>query len=128
VLGWFTVFRLIDTSVANVRAFRAMARIRAHYAGLHPDARPFFETTGSDASDATRMLAIRRQSSWLYGTMASMVGSVNGVVGGAGVAMLLSTVAPDWIAVTAGVAVAATLFAIVAAVQRRRFVVEFPHR
>lgn len=128
VLGWFTVFRLIDTSVTSLRAFRAMARIRAHFAELHPDAHRFFETTGSEASDATRMLAIRRQWSLHYSTMASMIGAVNSVVGGAGIAMLASTAAPNWVAVIAGVAVAATLFAAVVAVQRRRFAAEFPHQ
>lgn len=126
VLGWFTVLRLIDTSIANVRALRAMARIRIHYAGLHPDAREFFESTGSDASDATRMLAIRRTSSSLYSTMASMIGAVNGVVGGAGVALLVSMLSADWIAVAVGVAVSIALFAVVMVVQQRRFAAEFP--
>lgn len=126
VLGWFTVFRLIDTSIANVRALRAMARIRVHFAGLHPDAPEFFQTTGNDASDATRMLAIRRTSSSLYSTMASMIGAVNGVVGGAGSALLLSMATADWIAVAAGVAVAVVLFVTVMVVQQRRFRIEFP--
>ncbi len=30
VLGWFTVFRLLDTSIANIRATRQMAHIRRY--------------------------------------------------------------------------------------------------
>ncbi len=128
VLGWFTVFRLIDTSIANVRALRAMAHIRSFYGTLHPRAHEFFETTGNEAADATKMLAIRRTSSSLYGTMASMIGAVNGVVGGAGAAMLLSIVLPDWAAVAVGIVVAAALFGAVMVFQRRRFASEFPRR
>lgn len=126
VLGWFTVFRLIDTSVANVRALRGMARIRIFYAGMQPRGMEFFDTAGDAASDAWRMLGIPRASRSVYSTMASMIGAVNGVVGGVGVAMTVSAVAAEWVAVAAAICTAILLFATVAVVQRRRFAAEFP--
>ena len=36
VLGWFTIVRLIDTSVANIVSLRRMELIRAYYAALAP--------------------------------------------------------------------------------------------
>lgn len=125
VLGWFTVFRLIDTSVANVQALRGMVRIRRFYRGVHPLAGEFFPTSGSEASDASHMLAIRRPGRSFYSTMASMIGAVNGVVGGAAAAMLAAIVSPNQVAITTGLAVAASLFIIVMFVQRRRFAAEF---
>ena len=42
VLGWFTIVRLIDTSVANLVSLRGMELIRAYYAALAPMAPPYF--------------------------------------------------------------------------------------
>jgi hypothetical protein len=42
VLGWYTIVRLIDTSVANVVSLRRMQLIRAYYAAFAPMAPPFF--------------------------------------------------------------------------------------
>ena len=42
VLGWFTIVRLIDTSVANLVSLRRMELIRAYYAALAPMAPPYF--------------------------------------------------------------------------------------
>ncbi|HJZ01838.1 MAG TPA: hypothetical protein VJ305_14025 [Streptosporangiaceae bacterium] len=46
VLGWFTIVRLIDTSVANVVSLRRMELIRAYYAALAPMAPPYFGVDG----------------------------------------------------------------------------------
>ena len=42
VLGWFTIVRLIDTSVANIVSLRRMELIRRFYAALAPIAPPYF--------------------------------------------------------------------------------------
>jgi hypothetical protein len=87
MLGWFTVVRLVDNSVENITVRRRMARIRAYLAGLHP--------SGPDLivfDDArTGELGVRyTRSSFLF-TMASMIGAVNAVVGGALAALVLIT-------------------------------------
>src|SRR5579862_5197470 len=43
MLGWFTIVRLIDTSVANAVAQRRMDRIAAYYATLYPSGALYFE-------------------------------------------------------------------------------------
>jgi hypothetical protein len=43
VLGWFTIVRLVDTSVANVVSQRRMERITRYYASLYPAGAPFFD-------------------------------------------------------------------------------------
>ena len=42
ILGWFTVVRLVDTTVENLRFLRAIARIRHYYRSLAPDGTAFF--------------------------------------------------------------------------------------
>lgn len=126
VLGWFTVARLIDTSVENVRSLRAMVRIRGFYAGLGPLAPTYFDVSGDEAADATTMLGVRKPSRSFIGTMASMIGAVNSVVGGCGVALLAGSaglVLP--VTVALGIVVAAGLFAGVVLSQWRRFAIEF---
>lgn len=85
LLGWFTVVRLVDTSVENITVHRRMERIRAHFAGLHP--------SGPDliALDTPRTggLGVRYSSSSFLFTTASMIAAVNSVVGGALLALVL---------------------------------------
>lgn len=86
-LGWFTVVRLVDTSVVNAVALARIQRIRAYYASLDPSAAPFFppDSLGSQGSLGVRY----RRGSVLF-TTATMVAVVNSVVGGSGAAMMLS--------------------------------------
>ncbi len=127
VLGWFTIARLIDTAIENLRALRAMARIRRYYAGVHPAAPPFFATTGDDASDAYDMLGMRSSRRWVVGTMASMVGAVNAVVGGSGVAIFIGAAGSRTpVAIAVGVIVGVVLFAAAAVLQIQRFKRAFP--
>lgn len=85
MLGWFTVVRLVDNSVENITVRRRMARIREYLVGLHP--------SGSDliALDHARTgeLGVRYGKSSFLFTMASMIGAVNAVLGGALVALVL---------------------------------------
>jgi hypothetical protein len=84
ILGWFTVVRLIDTSVANIVSLRRMELIRRYYAALAPLAPPYFNA--DDAPTGDHGVRYGRWS-FLF-TMASMVIVVNCVVGGATVALL----------------------------------------
>ena len=98
LLGCFTVVRLIDTSVENIVAQGRMDRIRRFYATVHPAAPPFF-----DAPEQGRRGVRYGRWSFLF-TLASMVITVNSVLGGATVAVVvfLATNAPLLVAVGAG--------------------------
>jgi hypothetical protein len=106
ILGWFTIVRLIDTSVANIVSLRRMELIRQYYAGLAALAPTYFGTGDSPAEHHSV-----RYGRWSFlFTMASMVITVNCVLGGATMALLcdLAFKAPlpaaTGIGVTAGLA------------------------
>lgn len=85
MLGWFTVVRLVDTSVENITVRRRMVRIREHFVSLHPSGPDLIALD----NPRTGELGVRYlRSSFLF-TMASMIGTVNSVLGGAIVALLL---------------------------------------
>ena len=105
ILGWFTIVRLTDTSVANAVAQRRMDRITAYYATLYPSGAPYFETDG-------RRVRYGRWS--FFFTMASMVIVVNSVVGGAALALVfaLAVRAPAPVPVVVGIAAGVALLAL----------------
>jgi hypothetical protein len=84
ILGWFTVVRLVDTSVANIVSLRRMERIRRYYASIVPGSADYFEADDSVAG--THGVSYGRWS-FLF-TMASMVILVNSVLGGAAVTLV----------------------------------------
>jgi hypothetical protein len=104
VLGWFTIVRLTDTSVANVVSLRRMELIRAYYAALAPVAPPYF---GADDPAAEHGVRYGRWS-FLF-TMASMVITVNCVLGGATIALLCDLAVKVPLPGAAGIGVAAGL-------------------
>jgi hypothetical protein len=117
-LGWFTVVRLVDTSVENITVRRRMLRIRAHLAGLHPLGP---ELIALD-NPRTGELGVRyTRSSFLF-TIASMIAAVNAVLGGVLVALVLlfaANVAPSAAQVCGGVVGAALLAATLVYTRRR---------
>ncbi|GGD67272.1 hypothetical protein [Microbacterium murale] len=85
MLGWFTVVRLVDNSVENITVRQRMERIREHFAGLHPAGAALIALD----DPRTGELGVRyARSSFLF-TMASMIGAVNAVLGGALAALVL---------------------------------------
>jgi hypothetical protein len=118
ILGWFTVVRLIDTSVANIISQRRMERIRAYYASLTPSAPPYFEADDSVLGNHGVQYG---RWSFLF-TMASMVIAVNCVLGGAIVALLcdLAFKAPLPAAAGAGVVAGLALLAFSLRYEHRR--------
>ena len=91
VLGWFTFVRLADTTVENNRSLRAITRIRGFYRSLTPEAAHFFaawDDSDDEAAEALAMLGTRPSWSTVMFTTASMVATINSIVGGVGVAML----------------------------------------
>ena len=104
-LGWFTIVRLIDTSVANVVSLRRMELIRAYYATLAPVAPLYFAAD----DPATREHGVRYgRWSFLF-TMASMVITVNSVLGGATIAVLVDLAFKVPLPAAAGIGVAGGL-------------------
>ena len=95
VLGIFTTVRLVDTGVQNVSYLRAMARIRRYWADLAPDAPAFFGTGHDDIHAALASLAVSYGPIAELFTIASMIATVNSVVGGTGVALLVSHLRSD---------------------------------
>ena len=85
LLGWFTVVRLVDTSVENITVRRRMVRIREHFVSLHPSGPDLISLD----NPRTGELGVRYSRSSFLFTMASMIGTVNSVLGGALVALLL---------------------------------------
>jgi hypothetical protein len=95
VLGWFTVVRLVDTSVASYRVQEAIARIRGFYRQLTPEARYYFpawQSTDDEAAEALAMLGSKARRSTVLFTSAGMVAAINSLVGGVGVALLTNEV------------------------------------
>lgn len=85
VLGWFTVVRLVDTSIENITVRHRMRLIRAHFRGLHPLGPSLISV---DDARAGEMGVRYSRSSFLF-TMANMIGIVNCVLGGVLVALAL---------------------------------------
>jgi hypothetical protein len=87
VLGLFTVVRLVDTGVDNLRCLRSMARIRRYYADLAPEGSQLFSVDKAVASTAVRRRRVAGAS-----TIATMIAVVNAVVGSTAVALLVAHV------------------------------------
>lgn len=128
LLGWFTVVRLVDTSIQNVTCLRRIARIRSYYGGLVPEAPRYFPTRGREDLDAQEMVGLQYRRTSLLFTMASMIGTVNAVVGGTIAALFLDGVLGESrsAAIAAGVLAAVGLVLGVIAYERRRFGNAFP--
>jgi hypothetical protein len=108
ILGWFTVIRLTDTSVANVVSQRRMELITTYYASIYPPSAAYFGVSPA----APRHGVQYGRWSFLF-TMASMVIVVNSVVGGAALALLcaLAIKAAAPVPVLAGIAAGLILLA-----------------
>jgi hypothetical protein len=109
ILGWFTVVRLIDTSVANVVSLRRIELIRGYYASIVPSAAAYFQA--DDPITGTQGVRYGRWS-FLF-TMASMVIVVNSVLGGAAVALVFELGVTVPVAVATAIGVVAGLIFLV---------------
>jgi hypothetical protein len=84
ILGWFTVVRLVETSVENIVCRRRIELIRRYYATLDPRHRAFFEADYTGAG----LHGVKYGGRSILFTMASMILLVNSVVGGATVGLV----------------------------------------
>jgi len=124
MLGWFTVVRLVDTSVENITVRRRMVRIREHFVSLHPSGPDLISLD----NPRTGELGVRYSRSSFLFTMASMIGTVNSVLGGALVALLLifgGAVQP-LLAQISGAIVGLVLLTATLAYERRRIKAAYP--
>jgi len=119
LLGVFTVVRLVDTALANMRFLAGIARIRSYYRTLTPEAAVHFASHRARSPDSLRL---GRLVAFLT-TSASMIAFVNSMVAGAGVALLAGDLLGGGtaVALSLGVATAVVLMAIFLAYQRWRF-------
>ena len=124
LLGLFTVIRLVETSLESMHCLSVIARIRAHYRTLGPEAARQF------ARESGRWPEVQPPALYLgptlafFGTTATMIAVINNVVAGVGVALLVRFLLPDaprWTEVLAGIAMALALTALFYAYQRSRF-------
>lgn len=124
LLGLFTVVRLVETSLESMHYLTGIARIRAYYRGLGPDAARYFATesgrwpeTSSPAMRLGPVLAF-------LGTTASMIAVTNNVVAGTAAALLAHVswpTASTSICAAAGVVTALVLTLAFYSYQRWRF-------
>ena len=124
LLGIFTVVRLVETGLESMHYLDGIARIRAYYRTLGPDAARYF-TRESGRWPEVESPALRLGPFLAFlGTTATMIAVINNVVAGAGIALitrLLSPSAPRWMDVAAGIVGALLLTLLFYAYQRWRF-------
>ena len=90
LLGAFTWERLVQTALEDIIAVGGIQRIRGYYATLLPDADHYFPRP-SERAAVNEVLDIGTRSSWrgVVFTTSSAILTVNCIVGGAAVALLL---------------------------------------
>ena len=114
-LGVFTFVRTVESSVEDVLYGRAINRIRAYYIELAgPEARWFVMQGHDDALGVLANMGLRPSRWQLYFTVSTMVATVNSVVGGSAVAILVGRLLNGslGIAAAAGVIVAVVSLAV----------------
>ena len=114
ILGEFTYWRLVQSGVEDLHYAWEMKRIRTYYRQLVPPGLPFFSdaTPQAFASPARKFMGIRARDLNVLLTVATMVAAINGMVAGAGVALLLhaaGTVSAGW-AISIGALIAVVLY------------------
>jgi hypothetical protein len=140
VMGFFTIVRLVDTGVQNLRYLAGIAHIRAYYRTLTPEAPSYFtpwgegvpaqDEAGGEASEALAALSRRRGVITSVGTTASLISAINSLVAGAGAALALDRLLGGHrlaVAVPAGVAVAVAAQLVFYAYQYRRYMALTPY-
>jgi hypothetical protein len=91
VLGVFTVVRLIETGMQTMVFTRRIVRIRRYYRDLTPEAASYFPAPGpSETDEVMAELGVGVAGPLApFFTLAMMVATINGIVGGSGVALLV---------------------------------------
>jgi hypothetical protein len=123
VLGMFTVARLVETAVESMHCLTGIARIRAYYRTLGPVAAQQFSPENGRWPEAESPALRLGTVLAFFGTTASMIAVINNVVGGVGIALLVSVLRPSahvWTATACGIAGALVLTSLFYVYQRWR--------
>ena len=125
LLGVFTVIRLVDTALENNQALARIARVRAYYRTLGPEAADLFAAENGRWPEGrvTPSLGLGTFVA-LLGTTATMIAFINSVVAGANIAILIGFVVNGdelALAVVVGIAAAVLLMVGFFVFQRWRF-------
>jgi hypothetical protein len=123
-LGLVTYVRLLEKEIEEFYYARAINRIRHYYRELAGDDVRYFMLTGhDDPVGVFQNMGLSASRAQLIFSSASMVGIINSVVAGAGVALLIGAVsaATPGVAVACGAAVALVLATGHVLHQRRTF-------
>jgi hypothetical protein len=124
LLGVFSYLRLVQTSIEDLVYAVGSFRIRQYFLGLDPGAVPFFPPTDPQGiTKLERMGVVATGPLQLLFTAASMVASINAIVGGVAVALAGRSLLGASVAVAAvtGAVVALGLAALFFVYQVRRF-------
>jgi len=105
LLGLLSFLRLVDISVEDVGALRAINRIRTYYAGLVPEGTEYFPAPGQKQAINELVDIGERRAPWRAAlTIAATVGVMDALVTGASLAFALSHLGtPTALAVVVGV-------------------------
>ena len=124
VLGIFTVVRLVETALDSMHCLDGIARIRAYYRTLGPEAELHFSPKSGRWPEIEDPALRFGAGLAFFGTTASMIAVINNAVAGAALALLVRFVspsAPSWLVVAAGIAGALVLTWLFYIYQRWRF-------
>jgi hypothetical protein len=123
VLGLFTIVRLVDTGIENQHLLRGIARIRAYYRTLTPEAAAYFSVDGGRWPEAHAVPPLWSGVAFLT-TAASMIAFISSIVAGTGVTLLANSLfggAQIGLAVGVGVAATVARMVLFLAYQRWRY-------
>ena len=124
LLGLFTVVRLVDSALENMRSLAGIARIRSYYRTLTPEAAVYFAAQYGrwPEGHSDPSLRLGRVVAF-FTTTASMIAFINSIVGGTGVTLLVGDRLDrdSFVPLLAGGVAAGVLMAIFVAYQRWRF-------
>jgi hypothetical protein len=123
LLGFLSFLRLVDISIEDVAALRAINRIRSYYAGLVPEATEYFPPPRQEQAIDELVDIGERRARWRAAlTIHATVGLMDALVSGASVAFALGHLgAPPVLAVLVGIAVALLIIWALFQYQNRRF-------
>lgn len=123
VLGLFTIARLVESVLENMRFLAQIARIRARYRELTPEAAQFFAAHLGRWPEGKDEPALSGPLIGFITTTASMISFINSVIGGTGVALLIGYLFPSRagsVSLFLGAAVAVLLMGMFLFYQQRR--------
>jgi len=124
LLGIFTVVRLVESALESMQCLTGIARIRAYYRTLGPEAARHFAARYGRWPEVEPPALRFGKTLAFFGTTAAMIAVINNVVAGVGIALLtrlLSPSAPYWVGAVAGIAGALIFTWLFYVFQRWRF-------